>query len=189
MKTLERKYSKSERIVAKARFSAWVFLRQVIVGLVLGGIIAVLWIFGAKIVDLINSKLGGQVALATYFTGLKWAILGSGVFVFVLVILQAISLFSKELIITEDKVVFRYGVFDVENAIIPLSEIKIVENKQRFFQRLVGTGDVCIISDAERPYCIKGVVSAERLTRRIMQQVHYSKASAEKKFRLVLSSH
>ena len=56
MKTLERKYSKSERVVAKARFSSWVFLRQLLVALLLGGIIAVLWVYGGKIVDFLNEK-------------------------------------------------------------------------------------------------------------------------------------
>ncbi len=188
MKTLERKYSKSERIVAKAKFSAWVFLRQVIVALILGGIIAVLWIFGAKIIGFINDKLNQHIALATYIKGLKWAILGSAGFVLFLVVIQAISLYSKELIVTEDKVVLRYGVFDVQNAIIPLSEIRIVESKHRLFQRIGHTGDINIISDAEKPYMLKGVVAADRLARRIMKQVNYNKKNTERKMRIVLAA-
>ena len=189
MKTLERKYSRSERIVAKARFTYWVFLKQLIVALVLGAIIAVLWLFGEKIVDLINSKLNQSIELAAYFTGLKWAILASGLFVFLLVVLQAISLYSKELIVTEDKIVLRYGVLDVQNIIIPLSEIRIVESKQRFMQRLLHTGDINIISDAEQPYHVKGIVAADRLTRRIMKQVNYSKKSEDRRMKIVLAHH
>ena len=188
MKTLERKYSKSERIVAKAKFSTWVFLRQLIIAIILGGIIAVLWIFGDKIIDFINNKLSQHIALSAYYKGLKWAILGCSGLVLVLVVLQAISLYSKELIVTEDKVIMRYGVFDVQNAIIPLSEIRIVESKQRFFQRLVRTGDINIISDAEKPYVVKGIASADRLTRRIMKQVNYNKKTADKKMRIILAS-
>ena len=188
MKALERKYSKSERIVAKAKFSAWVFLRQLIVAAVLGGIIAVLWIFGAKIIDFANGKFGWHIALSAYFKGLKWAILGCGGLVLVLIVLQAISLYSKELIVTEDKVIMRYGVFDVQNAIIPLSEIRIVESKQRFVQRILNTGDISIISDAEKPYVVKGIASADRLTRRIMKQVNYNKKMADKKMRIILAS-
>lgn len=189
MKTLERKYSKSERIVAKAKFSAWVFLRQVLIALILGGIIAVLWIFGDKIVGFINEKLSQNIALETYISGLKWAILGSAGFVLFLVVLQAISLYSKELVVTEDKVVLRYGVFDVQNAIIPLSEIRIVESKQNFLQRIGNTGNISIISDAEKPYNLKGVVAAERLTRRIMTQVNYNKRNSERKMRIALTSY
>lgn len=186
MKTLERKYSKTERVVAKARFSSWVFLRQLIIALLLGGIIAVLWVFGGKIIDFLNAKVHLHIALETYIKGLKWAILGSAVFVLALVVLQAISLYSKELVLTEDKIVFRYGVFDVENAIIPLSEIRIVESKQKFVQRILHTGDVNIVSDAEKPYRIKGIASADRLTRRIMKQVNINKSSAERRYRLSL---
>ena len=186
MKTLERKYSKSERVVAKARFSSWVFLRQLLVALLLGGIIAVLWVYGGKIVDFLNEKLHQNILLATYITGLKWTILGCAVFVLALVIVQAISLYSKELILTEDKIVFRYGVFDVENAIIPLNEIRIVESKQKLVQRILHTGDINIVSDAEKPYRIKGIVAADRLSRRVMKQVHMNKQDTEKRFRLSL---
>lgn len=186
MKTLERKYSKTERIIAKAKFSSWVFLRALIVALLLGGIIAVLWVFGGKIVGFINAKLHKDIALATYLSGLKWAILGSAVSVLVVVVLQAISLYSKEFIVTEDKVIFRYGVFDVQNSTIPLSEIRIVESKQRFFQRILHTGDISIISDAEKPYYIKGVVAADRLTQRIMKQVNMNKKNTERKYRISL---
>ena len=186
MKTLERKYSKTERIIAKAKFSSWVFLRALIVALLLGGIIAVLWVFGDKIVGFINAKLHKDIALAVYLSGLKWAILGSAVSVLVIVVLQAISLYSKEFIVTEDKVIFRYGVFDVQNSTIPLSEIRIVESKQRFFQRILHTGDISIISDAEKPYYIKGVVAADRLTRRIMTQVNMNRKSTERKYRISL---
>lgn len=186
MKTLERKYSKSERIVAKAKFSSWVFARQLIIALVLGGIIAVLWIFGSQLINFANEKFGWAIAEENYFVGLKWAILGCAGFVLLLVILQAISLYSKELILTEDKVVVRYGVFDVQNAIIPLSEIRIVESRQRLVQRLVHTGDVSIISDAEKPYNIKGIVAADRLTRRIMKQMNYNKTSNDKKIKISL---
>lgn len=186
MKTLERKYSKTERIIAKAKFSSWVFLRALIVALLLGGIIAVLWVFGDKIVGFINAKLHKDIALAVYLSGLKWAILGSAVSVLVIVVLQAISLYSKEFIVTEDKVIFRYGVFDVQNSTIPLSEIRIVESKQRFFQRILHTGDISIISDAEKPYYVKGVVAADRLTRRIMTQVNMNRKSTERKYRISL---
>ena len=186
MKTLERKYSKSERIVAKAKFSSWVFARQLIIALVLGGIIAVLWIFGSQLINFANEKFGWAIAEEKYFVGLKWAILGCAGFVLLLVILQAISLYSKELILTEDKVVVRYGACDVQNVIIPLSEIRIVESRQRLLQRLVHTGDVSIISDAEKPYNIKGIVAADRLTRRIMKQMNYNKTSNDKKIKISL---
>lgn len=49
MKALERKYSRTERIVAKGKFSAWVFARTVLLAVILGGLIAVVWIFKDQI--------------------------------------------------------------------------------------------------------------------------------------------
>ena len=137
---------------------------------------------------MLGSVIQKEIALSVYISGLKWAILGCALAVLVLVILQAVSLSSKELIVTEDKVVLRYGVFDVQNAIIPLAEIRIVESKQRVFQRIIRTGDISIVSDAERPYLVKGIVAADRLTSRIMKQANYCKKSGDnKKMRIVLA--
>ncbi len=179
MKTLERKYSKSERIIAKARFSAWAYAWVVLVAAILGGLIAVLWIFGAQIEN-VFTKAGGEAMFLTE-QNLKWALLGAGCLVILLAIAQSISLFGKEFVVTEDKIVYRQGILSVKNVVVPLNEVRIVESKQNILQRIVRTGDVTIISDAEQPYKIKGIASADKLARRIMRQVADAKAESDSK--------
>ena len=168
MKTLEKKYSKIERVVAKGKFSACIYLRTVLLAAILGGLTAVIWIFKDKIEGLFTKTEPAQ-----YLTDdvMRWVLLGVGVIVIISLIAQTIRLKSKELVLTPDKVVFREGVFNVRSVVIPLCEIKMVETKQNFFERLVGVGKVLIVSDAQQPYLVKNVKSPDRLTRRIMRQV------------------
>lgn len=167
MKTLEKKYSKIERVVAKGKFSAWVYLRTVLLGAILGGLTAVIWIFKDKIEGLFTKTEPAQ-----YLTDdvMRWVLLGVGVVVLFSLIVETIRLNSKELVLTPDKVVFREGVFSVRSVVIPLCEIKMVETKQNFFGRIVGVGSILIVSDAEQPYLVKNVKSPDRLSRRIMRQ-------------------
>lgn len=169
MKTLERKYSKAERIIAKAKFSATVYLRSVFLALILGAIIAVVWSFNAQIEHLFTKGEGPAAILTDEL--MRYVLLGAGIVVIISLISQALSLYAKELIVTENQVVFRFGVFAVKNITIPIREIVIIETTHSFLQRLLGTGTLAIVSDAEAPYKVKGVRGADRLTRRIMKQV------------------
>lgn len=188
MKTLERKYFKSERIIAKAKFSACVYFKSVILAAVLGAIIAVVWVFKDKIEGIITKNEGPAVYLTDDI--MRWVLLGAAVLVILSIIIQSIGLYSKEMIVTEDKVVFRSGVLSVRNTTIPIVEIVIIETNQNLLQRLVNTGTVCIVSDAEQPYKIKGVKAADRLTRRIMKQVAAVKRESEtRRMQLQLASY
>ncbi len=186
MNTLERKYSKSERIIAKAKFSGTVYLRSILLAALLGGVIAAVWVFKDSIEHAFTKGEGAAVYLTDDV--MRWALLGAGIAVLISFFAHGLSLYSKELIVTEDKVVFRTGVLAVTNTTIPISEIVIIETNQNFFQRIFNVGTVSIVSDAERPYKIKGVKSADRLTRRIMKQVaDVKKESERKKMQLQLS--
>ena len=168
MKTLEKKYSKIERVVAKAKFSACVYLRSILIAAILGGLTAVVCIFKDKIEGLFTKTEPAQ-----YLTDdvMRWVLLGVGGIVVLSLVLETIFLHSRELILTPDKVVFREGVLNVRSVVVPLCEIKMVETKQNFFERLVGVGKVLIVSDAQQPYLVKNVKSPDRLSRRIMRQV------------------
>lgn len=168
MKALEKKYSRVERIVAKGRFSAWIFMKTVLLAAILGAIVAVVWVYKDKIEGLFTKTEPAQ-----YLTDrvMRYVLLGAGVIVLISFLVQAIRFGSKELILTEDKVVYREGVASVKTTVIPLNEIKLVETKQNFFQRLVGVCDMLIVSDAVQPYTITNIKSADRLTRRIMKQI------------------
>lgn len=186
MKTLERKYSKTERIVAKAKFSPVVFLRDLLLAVILGGIVAVVWIFKDKIEGVFTKS----AEPAQYLTDdvMRWVLLGVGVFVLVCFILHLLSYLGKELVLTEDKIVYREGVLGVHTAVIPLSAIRIVETKQNPVQRFAGYGSIVIISDAEKPYTIKGVSGVDRLTRRMMRQLAVQKNIQNRPVRICLSA-
>ena len=168
MKALERKYSKVERIVAKGKFSAWYFWRTFLVAFILGGILAVVWIFKDQIEGVLTKQ-----PQAVFLTDgvMKWALLGCGIIVVIVFIVQLVRFEAKELLLTEDKIVYREGISSVKTVVIPLNEIKIVETNQRFFQRITGVCDMQIVSDAGQPYKIENIRSADRLTRRIMKQI------------------
>lgn len=169
MRTLERKYSKTERIIAKAKFSSTVYLKSVLLALILGVIIAVVWKFSAQIEHVFTKGEGSATILTDEV--MRYVLLGAGIVVLISLFTQALSLYAKELIVTENQVVFRFGVIAVKNITIPISEIVIIETTHSFLQRLLGTGTISIVSDAEKPYKVKGVRKADRLTRRIMKQV------------------
>lgn len=166
MKKLEKKYSKSERIVIKARFSGWVFAREVSIAALFGGIIAVLWIFGSELESLMGLSAG------TVFNeiNLRWTVLAAGLFVLLLLALHALSIYKKELIMTEDKIAYNSGVLFIKSVVLPVTEIKMVESDQNIFQRIFNLGHLTIITDAEKPYFIKNVTAPEKLARRIMKQ-------------------
>ena len=64
MKTLEKKYSKIERVVAKGKFSACVYLRTVLLAVILGGLTAVIWVFKDKIEGLFTKTEPAQYLTA-----------------------------------------------------------------------------------------------------------------------------
>ncbi|MDE5601098.1 MAG: hypothetical protein K2J16_01210, partial [Clostridia bacterium] len=78
MKTLERRYSKTDRIIAKAKFSSAIYLRTVVLAVILGGIVGVLWGLGDKVEKLIFKHDTVQ-----YFTEpiMKWVLVGVASFV------------------------------------------------------------------------------------------------------------
>lgn len=185
MKTLERKFSSSERIIAKAKFSAWVYLSSALIAVILGGIIAVVWIFNDQIEGLFGIEGG-----AKYLTdeNMRWALLAAACVVLISVIVTSIKLHCRELIVTEDKIVYREGFASVHNVVIPLKEVRILESHQSGIQRLLGIGTITIISDAEKPYTIKGIKSAERFSRRIIRQLsEIRRAQESTRFILKLS--
>lgn len=172
MRKLERTYSGTERIVARARFSAWAFLREVFIAAFLGAAIALLWIYADKIEGALDPNFSGA---AKYLTpdNLKWALLGAGGFVVILAVLHAISIYMQEIVITEDKFLYRAGVGSTINVMLPLNEIRYIDVRQNALQLLLGYGKIKIITDGEEPFVIRNLVRPERFARRIMRQCTY----------------
>lgn len=169
MRQLERTYSGTERIVARARFSAWAFLREVFIAALLGGIIAVLWVFGNDIEKALDPNFSET---ARYLTpdNLKWAMLGAGGLVVLLTLLHAYSLYKQEIIVTEDKFLYKSGVASMVSVMLPLNEIRYIDVRQNAFQLLLGYGKIKVITDGEEPFVICNLVRPERFARRIMRQ-------------------
>ncbi len=163
MKALEREFSISDRIVAKAKFSYFVFLREFIVAVLLGAIIAVLWVF----VEDVNDLLGGD-----YLTQdiLKYVLLGCAGFMIVMLFFEWLARYSKEVLVTEQKFVARFGVLRVRDIQLPLDQIKAVESNQNFVQHLLGFGDIIIMTDAQKPIVIHSIVKPSKFARRITRQ-------------------
>ena len=168
MRKLERVYSKTDRIVAKAKFTYWVFAGEVITTLILGGIIACLWIFGLKIEQLID----GSITEVRYLTetNLKWAILGAGGFMLLVTFFHILAVYSKEVILTEDKLVYRAGMLGAEVITLQVYEIVNTRVTQGAFQRLLGIGSVEIIGSGFDSYTIKNIVGPDKFARRVMAQ-------------------
>lgn len=169
MRKLERTYSGTERIVARARFSAWAFLREIFIAALLGGAIAALWIYAADIEGFLDPNFNGTVRYLTP-DNLKWALLGAGCFVLLLTVLRALSIYMQEIIVTEDKFLYRSGVGSTVNIMLPLSEIRYIDVRQNVIQLILGYGQIKVITDGEEPFVIKNLVRPERFARRIMRQ-------------------
>ena len=93
MKALERTYRKSERVVSKARFTYVVFLRELLIAAILGGIIAVLYIYKADI-----NKLVGKDIMTDQI--LQYVTAGCAGLVLILCIIEGISKWQKEVVVT-----------------------------------------------------------------------------------------
>lgn len=181
MKELERSFSKSERIVAKAKYTYWVFLREFLAAAVLGGIIAVLWVFSDQINTLFKKEILTEQIL-------KYVLLGCAGFVVIMTLFEALIRWRKECILTEQKFILRTGVLSVVNVQLPLNEIKSVETHQNMFQRLLGYGNLTVFTDAEKPIEVKWILHPEKFARRITSQKTRTEAgNTERLLRLQLA--
>lgn len=181
MRTLEKTYSKSERIVAKAKFSCWVFWHEILLAVLLGGIIAVLWVF----TDDINGFLGKTILSESV---LKYAMIGVAAFVAVILIFEGIFRYEKEAIITDKKFVVRMlnkhlGVFEAQ---MPLEQIKGVKYNQKLVERLFGYGTVEIYTDAADPILIRGITKPNRFVQCLSRQVSRKESDMAHNFNLQL---
>ena len=184
MRKLERTYSGTERIIARARFSAWAFLRELFIAAVLGGAIAALWIFADDIDGALDPNFGGSARFLTP-ENLKWAMVGAGGFVILLTVLHALSIYMQEIIVTEDKFLYRSGVGSTVNVMLPLSEIRYIDVRQNIVQLILGYGQIKIITDGEEPFVIKNLVRPERFARRIMRQCSDVRENVRPRLQLV----
>lgn len=142
---------------------------RIFLAAVLGGIIAVLWIYGGTIEKALDPNFSGT---AKYLSeqNLKWAMLGCALFVLLVAVLHGISVFRREIIVTEDKFLYKSGVGSVESIMLPLSAIRYIDVRQNVFQSMLGYGKIRVITDGEEPFKIGNLVRPEKFARKIMYQ-------------------
>ena len=92
-----------------------------------------------------------------------------------------------EIIITEDKFLFRSGVGSTVNVMLPLNEIRYIDVRQNALQLLLGYGKIKVITDGEEPFVIRNLVRPERFARRIMRQCSYVREGAGTRLQLAVS--
>lgn len=181
MKQLEKRFSKTERIVAKAKFTCWVFLREIFVALLLGAIIAVLWVYMPQVNSLLKKEILTEQIM-------KYVLLGAGGFVLVMTMFEALIHRCKEALITDKKFALRMGVLSVVEEQLPIDQIRSVESAQNFIQRILHYGNVTLITDAIKPIVLKGIIRPERFAERVTKQKARTKNIEDKKlYRLELS--
>lgn len=183
MKALERTYRKSERVVSKARFTYVVFLRELLIAAILGGIIAVLYIFKADINKLFDKEIMTDQVL-------QYVIVGCGSFVVLLCILEGISKWQKEVVVTDRKYAVRMGIFKRIDVQLPLNQIKSVSVTQNLFERIFCYGKVTVVVDAITPVTVKGICSPLKFAQSITRQKsRYEYECTNKSVQLVLAPH
>ena len=168
MRRLEKIYSKSDRIIAKGKFTYWIFLSDVILALFLGGIIAVVWIFNLQIERLFLPE--ATVVKYLTETNLKYAIAVAGGLVLVVFVLRSISFYAREIILTEDKLVFHIGILSREIVTLQVYEIVNTRVNQGAFQSLFNIGSVEFVGSGSDTYVIRHIVAPDRFARRVMAQ-------------------
>lgn len=168
MRKLERTYSGTERIVARARFSAWAFLREVFIAALLGGIIAVLWLFADDIEGALDPNFRVRRAISPPKTSMGDARSGS--------VRHSARSSARALplqtgnYLTEDKFLYKSGVGSTVSVMLPLNEIRYIDVRQNALQLLLGYGKIKVVTDGEEPFVIRNLVRPERFARRIMRQ-------------------
>lgn len=168
MRRLEKIYSKSDRIIAKAKFSYWVFSAEVILALFLGAAIACLWIFGLKIEQLIRP--GASECIYLTQANLKWAILGAGGLVLIVAFMHGLSFYAREMILTEDKLIYHVGLLNREIVTLQLYEVVNTQVKQGPLQTIVNTGTIEISGSDGETYIVRHIVAPDKFARRIIHQ-------------------
>jgi hypothetical protein len=181
MKALERTYRKSERIVSKARFTYVFFLRELLIAAILGGIIAVIWYFKSNI----NNMLGKEILTDAI---VQYTALGALGLLLICCLIEGISLWQKEAVVTDRKFAVRVGIFKRIDVQLPLNQIKAVNVTQNLFERIFCYGKVIVVVDAMSPVIVKGISSPLKFAQSITRQKNrYEFEGSNKRVQLVLA--
>ena len=183
MKALEKTYRKSERVVSKARFTYVFFLRELLIALILGSIVALLYVYMNNVNELIGKEILTSDIVA-------YIALGCAGFVLLLCLLEGLSRWQKEAVVTDRKFAVRVGIIKRIDIQLPLNQILSVTATQNVFERIFNYGKVIVVVDAVTPIVIKGICSPLRFAQSITRQKsQYEYACSNKSVQLVLAPH
>ena len=183
MKALEKTYRKSERIVSKARFTYVFFLRELLIALILGSLVAVSYVYMNKINELVGKDIFTNDIIA-------YIALGALGLVLFLCLLEGLSRWQKEAVVTDRKFAVRVGIIKRIDIQLPLNQILSVTATQNVVERIFNYGKVIVVVDAVTPIVIKGICSPLRFAQSITRQKsQYEYSCANKSMQLVLAPH
>lgn len=154
MRYIENHLAKSERIVAKAKFTSWVYMRDIFTLLVLTAVDYVLFRF----VSLVTEQIFWYV-----FAGIAG--------LFVLMVLQNTFVrWGTELVLTENKLSGRKGFFSIRLNSVQLVQINNLESTATFFGRIFGYGTV-IVNIQDNKYVYKRVARPDAFVNKVNMQI------------------
>ncbi len=152
--SLEKKYKNKERIIAKANFSGYVYFKELILAVALGGILAVLFIYGATIETAITKSV---TVVALTESNLRWVLIAFGVIWAIAVIVESIRLSQREVLLLETSLVIKSGIMSTNITVIPVNEIVSVESSVSILGRLFGVGRMYVVSASNESYQLKNI--------------------------------
>lgn len=154
MRYIQSHLSDSERIVAKARFTGWVYMRDIFVLAALTAVDYVLYHFVAAVTE-------------TIF----WYAFAGIAGLFILMVLQnSFVRWGTELILTENKLSGRRGFLNIKISSVQLVQINNLESAASFFGRIFGYGTV-IVNIQDHQYIYKRVVRPDAFVNKVNLQI------------------
>lgn len=163
MRYIEEHVSAKERIIAKAQYSKWVFLREVILLIVLGGACAALYF----LVD----------AVKDYF----WYIVGGCGGIFLISLLAHIFQRSgQELVLTSTKLIGKRGFFNIKVVSTQLSQVTNLEARSSILGRIFGYGTIYVTTQS-RTYSYGPIIQPAKFVNAVNRSIARGKGRARRK--------
>ncbi|MDR2634496.1 MAG: PH domain-containing protein [Clostridiales bacterium] len=159
MRYIENRLPAKERIVAKAKFSAWVFMREVLLAAVL-----------AAGIFLAYTYLHIELQIVYYLAG------AGGGFVLLVLILHIISRAGYEFLLTEKRLTGRIGFFNLCYMDTQLAQVNNLFSRASLLGRIFGYGTV-YVTIQNNTFRYKNVVRPDAFVSKVSRTITRSKAS------------
>ena len=94
----------------------------------------------------------------------------AGGLVLIIAFMHGLSFYAREMILTEDKLIYHVGLLNREIVTIQLYEIVNTQVDQGPFQTIVNTGRIEISGSGGDSYVINHVIAPDKFARRVIHQ-------------------